>query len=137
MRINGSNATTVVSTPSAARRSSSASGFAVPNDEPQSATAQPMALRTVGGIDALIALQSEAEPGERRKRAVKRGRVALDALDELKHALLAGRLSPSTLQRLKSAATELKGESGEPGLDAVLAEIELRVEVEIAKHAPR
>ena len=138
MRINGSNATTIVSTPSTTRRSSAGSGFVVASEgSTQTANAQSAALRTVGGIDALIALQSEDEPGERRKRAVKRGRVALDALDELKHALLAGSLSPSTLQRLKSAATELKGASGEAGLDAVLAEIELRVEVEIAKHAPR
>ena len=137
MRINGSNATTIVSTPSTTRRSSG-SGFVVASEGmAQPANAQAAALRTVGGIDALIALQSDVEPGERRKRAVKRGRVALDALDELKHALLAGTLSPSTLQRLKSAATELKSTAGEPGLDAVLAEIELRVEVEIAKHAPR
>jgi hypothetical protein len=31
----------------------------------------------------------------------------------------------------------LKGSSGDPGLDAVLDEIELRVEVEIAKMTPR
>ena len=105
-------------------------------------TAQPTVtsaatLRTIGGIDALIALQSEDDPAGRRRRAVKRGRAALDALDELKHGLLAGTLGPSTLLRLKSVATELKGASGESGLDAVLAEIELRVEVEIAKLTPR
>jgi Class II flagellar assembly regulator len=38
---------------------------------------------------------------------------------------------------LKSVATELKDASGEPCLDAVLAEIDLRVEVEIAKLTPR
>ena len=42
-------------------------------------------------------------------------------------------LDNATVQRLRSAATELKSSSGEPGLDQVLAEIELRVEVELAK----
>jgi hypothetical protein len=138
MRIQGSNAPATVTTSSAPRRASSASGFAVATEETTQQSAAPAAtLRTIGGIDALIALQSEDGPTGRRRRAVKRGRVALDALDELKHGLLAGTLGPSTLLRLKSAATELKGGSGEPGLDTVLAEIELRVEVEIAKLTPR
>jgi len=138
MRIQGSNAPATVTTSSAPRRAAGASGFAVATEETAQQGAAPAAtLRTIGGIDALIALQSEDEPARRRRRAVKRGRAALDALDELKHGLLAGTLAPSTLLRLKSAATELKSASGESGLDAVLAEIELRVEVEIAKLAPR
>jgi hypothetical protein len=102
-----------------------------------SGTVAPATLRTIGGIDALIALQGIEDPTERRRRAVKRGRLALDALDELKIGLLGGELSPSMLHRLKSAAAHLKDGSGEPGLDGVLGEIELRVEVEIAKLSPR
>ena len=37
------------------------------------------------------------------------------------------------MQRLRAAASELKTNSGDEGLDSVLAEIELRVEVELAK----
>ena len=59
--------------------------------------------------------------------------MALDALDELKVELLGGTLGPSTLMRLKSVTTDLLDASGDPKLDAVLAEIELRVAVEIAK----
>jgi hypothetical protein len=91
----------------------------------------------VGGIDALIALQGVEDPLERRQRAVKRGRVALDALEELKIGLLGGTLSPAILARLQSAAAHLKLGSGQVELDAVLSEIELRVEVEIAKMTPR
>jgi hypothetical protein len=39
------------------------------------------------------------------------------------------------VNRLRGAATELKMSSGDAGLDQVLSEIELRVEVEIAKAA--
>ena len=74
---------------------------------------------------------------ERRRRAVGRGKIALDALDELKVEFLAGTLGPSTLMRLKSVTTELLDASGDPRLDTVLAEIELRLAVEIAKLTPR
>ena len=37
------------------------------------------------------------------------------------------------MSRLRDAAANLKSSSGDPGLDAVLSEIELRVEVELAK----
>ena len=73
------------------------------------------------------------DPVERRKRSVQRGRGALEVLDDLKIGLLAGNLDTSTVNRLRDAAANLKSSSGDPGLDAVLSEIELRVEVELAK----
>jgi hypothetical protein len=136
MRIPAANATARVAA-SAAPRRSAAGGFAVGGEgAPQSATSTP-SLRTIGGIDALLALQGEHDPAERRRRAVKRGRMALDALDELKIAVLAGAPSPATLLRLKSAAAGLRDATGDSGLDAVLAEIELRLEVEMAKMTAR
>jgi hypothetical protein len=50
---------------------------------------------------------------------------------------LGGAFSQATLGRLRSAAALLKGDSGEAGLDGVLGEIELRIEVELAKMAAR
>jgi len=138
MRVQGPNASANATQSSSARRSSSATGFSLaPDSATQSSAAPTAALRTIGGIDALIALQSDEQPAARRRRAVARGRSALDALDELKHRLLAGTLEPATLLRLRSAAAELKTDSSDPGLDSVLAEIELRVEVEIAKFAQK
>jgi hypothetical protein len=126
-----------VAAPTAATRRSTPGTFTVTQDEAAHAAGGPTALRTVGGIDALIALQGVEDPAERRRHALKRGRHALDALDELKIGLLGGMLSPATLTKLKSAAAYLKDGSGDASLDAVLGEIELRVEVEIAKMAPR
>lgn len=136
MRIVGSNATARAATSSAPRRTSSG-GFSVAEEEAPKATTPAASLRTIGGIDALIALQGQDGPAERRRRAVKRGRIALDVLDELKVEVLSGTLGPSTLMRLKSATADLRDASGDPGLDDVLAEIELRLEVEIAKMTPR
>jgi hypothetical protein len=136
MRIYGSNGTTGVASGSGTRRAAS-SGFALSEDEAPRSAGSASAPPTIGGIDALLALQGIEDPRERRKHAVKRGRVALDALDELKIGLLGGALTPATLTKLQSAAAYLKLGSGDENLDAVLDEIELRVEVEIAKMGSR
>jgi hypothetical protein len=136
MRIRETNAPAVATTTAARRRDGGGSGFSVAEGASAPAAAPAAALRTIAGIEALIALQSDNEPAARRQRAVKRGRAALDALDGLKHALLAGTLDAATVRRLKAAASEFKDASGEARLDEVLAEIELRLEVEIAKLTP-
>jgi hypothetical protein len=136
MRIYGPSGL-AVATPTGATRRSTPGAFTVSDADTTQGGSGPTALRTVGGIDALIALQGVEDPTERRRNALKRGRHALDALDELKIGLLGGILSPTTLTKLKAAAGYLKDGSGDSGLDAVLGEIELRVEVEIAKMAPR
>ena len=136
MRISAPNGTTAIAGGAGARRTTS-SGFALSDEEAPRSAGAASAPPTVGGIDALLALQGIEDPRERRKHAVKRGRVALDALDELKIGLLGGALTPATLSKLQSAAAYLKLGSGDEHLDAVLDEIELRVEVEIAKMGPR
>jgi hypothetical protein len=136
MRITGPNASAAAVTAPAGKRPPQG-GFTLNEADTPRAPTMPAALRTIGGIDALIALQGLEDEPERRKRAVKRGRVALDALDELKIGLLGGTLSQATLNKLRSAAAFLNEGAGEPGLDGVLGEIELRVQVEIAKMAPR
>lgn len=136
MRIAGPNATARAAGSSGTRRPGG-SGFAVSDGEAPKLNQPVAALRTVGGIDALLALQGQDEKTERRQRAVRRGRTALDVLDELKVELLGGNLGSSTLMRLKSATTDLLEASGDTRLDGVLAEIDLRVAVEIAKLTPR
>jgi hypothetical protein len=132
MRIYGPNGTTPATSSTNARRSSSSS-FSLPSSSETSDNRPAAAPVGVSSIDALLALQGVEDPTERRKRAVKRGRDALNVLDDLKIGLLSGSLDSATVQRLRAAATELKTNSGDEGLDSVLAEIELRVEVELAK----
>ncbi len=134
MRIYGSNGATIGS-PSGTTKRTSSSGFSLPDpaaapEETRAATAP----RAAANIDALLALQGiEEDPTERRRRSVQRGKGALDVLDDLKIGLLSGNFDASTVSRLRDAAANLKSSSGDPGLDAVLSEIELRVEVELAK----
>jgi hypothetical protein len=134
MRIYGPNGTTTGSSIPSARRTSS-SGFSLqPDAQPASDNRPAVAPKATANIDALLAMQGvEEDPLERRRRSVKRGRGALDVLDDLKLGLLSGSFDASTVARLRAAAADLKSSSGDPGLDAVLSEIELRVEVELAK----
>jgi hypothetical protein len=133
MRIYGPNGTNLGSPPANVRRTST-SGFALPDTTSAPETRAAAAPKAAASIDALLALQGiEEDPAERRKRSVQRGRGALDVLDELKIGLLSGNFDTSAVSRLRDAAAALKSSSGDAGLDAVLAEIELRVEVELAK----
>jgi Class II flagellar assembly regulator len=132
MRIYGPNGTTLGSPTSNVRRTSS-TGFSLPDTASTAESRSASAPKAAGNIDALLAMQGVEDPTERRKRSVQRGRGALDVLDDLKLGLLSGNFDASTVSRLRDAAANLKASSGDPGLDAVLSEIELRVEVELAK----
>jgi hypothetical protein len=132
MRIQGTNGVGGPAAPSKTRRTASGT-FSLEADTPARPTTAPTGVRNIGGIDTLLALQGVDEVGERRRKAVKRGRGALDALDALKLGLLSGTLDTTALARLKTAAAGLAEPTGEAGLDTVLAEIALRVEVELAK----
>jgi Class II flagellar assembly regulator len=133
MRIYGPNGTTLGAPTGNVRRTSS-TGFALPDAASTAESRPAVAPKAAANIDALLAMQGIGEdPVERRKRSVQRGKGALDVLDELKIGLLSGNFDAATVSRLRDAAANLKSSSGDPGLDAVLAEIELRVEVELAK----
>jgi len=96
------------------------------------ASAAPLAT-----LDALLALQGEESPGERRRRSLKRGHDLLDALDRLKVGLLAGRISAGDLASLAARLAERPEFSGDPRLDDLIAHIELRAQVEVAKLSGR
>jgi hypothetical protein len=89
----------------------------------------------IGGIDALLAMQSmdDALEREARKRVVRRGEDILDSLEELRHGLLMGEIPKEKLESLAQMVRSRRENCGDPRLGAVLDEIELRAEVELAK----
>lgn len=86
----------------------------------------------IQGIDSLLALQEVDGQSERRKRAAKHGHSLLDGLEDVKIDLLAGQVSEERLEQL-ALNVETRLPSGDPEVEAVLDEIELRVKVELAK----
>lgn len=132
MRIYGPNGTALATAPASARRTADGA-FSINEQEPSRQPGPATSLRAISTVDALIALQGVEDPTERKKRAVAKGRNALDVLDALKLGFLDGSVDQPMLARLKVAADGLGELSGDPGLDEVLGEIDLRVAVELAK----
>lgn len=83
---------------------------------------------------ALLQLQEALEqaPAGSRAAALRHGADLLDRLDDLRLALLAGAVAPGRLRALADAVAARRGPS-DPRLDAIIAEIELRCAVELAK----
>ena len=115
----------------AARRPGGA-GFTLPTKEAASGT-RSASVSSAGPLDTLLAVQAYEEPGERKRRQAKRGHDLLDGLDTLKAALLSGRVSVVQLERLKAMLASRRETTDDPRLDEVLAHIELRAAVELAK----
>ena len=121
-------------TAAGARRETSGSGFdlAARGGDVRS-TAGAGGAASLASLDAILTLQAMDEPGERKRRSARRGRDLLDSLDLLKAGLLSGTVSTAELARIASGLRTGAGPSGDPGLDGVVAEIELRAKVELAK----
>lgn len=132
MRVETRFATTAAGTTSSARRAQG-TAFTL-GGEPARAAAGSTAAASLTGLDAILTLQAEEDaPQERRRRSLKRGHDLLDGLDRLKAALLGGRVSASDLQAVAGRLSERASTSGDPRLDGLVAEIELRAAVELAK----
>lgn len=104
---------------------------------PRSAAQGAAAASGLIGLDAVLALQGEPEQEERRRRrqAARRGYDLLDTLDSLKISLLSGRVPVDQIGRLKQQIETQGFPSGDPRLDELIAHIELRAGVELAKIA--
>lgn len=95
-------------------------------------TVAPSALSSVG---SLLALQEVEEREARRRRAVHKAERLLAGLDQLTLGVLEGQVSVSSLEQLKSELQDAREATDDPHLDDLLAHIELRAEVELAKRS--
>lgn len=108
-----------------------ASGFA----PDMGATERTHAATGVGGVtalDAVLALQAEEDPMQRRGRQARRGRAVLDALEELEKGLVQGR-APAALRNELERLQRGRELTGDDGLDEIMREIDTRLAVEVAK----
>lgn len=133
MRIDGTGRSQGVGQRGEARRKPGAGErFSVDlgGDTPRAAAAGPS--EPLAEIDAILALQAVEDPLFARKKAVRRGQSILDTLEELKADLLAGLVSEGKLNRLVALVQQAKA-GADPALEGLIAEIELRARVELAK----
>lgn len=85
------------------------------------------------GVGALLAAQSVGDALDGRARAFDRAEALLKRLDGLRLALLDGTISDAALKRLATDLGSEKSTSNDELLDELVAEIELRAAVELAK----
>jgi hypothetical protein len=93
-------------------------------------TQAPMKTEALAG---LLSLQEIAEELTGRRRAMARGEKLLDALDGLRLALLAGAMPRAQIAALARLVQDSIALADDPRLAEILAEIELRAAVELAK----
>ncbi len=134
MRIGGPSSSSSVQKRSGTKGSAkSGSSFSPITEEETDAAGVTGGVNATHSVDALLALQEVEDPLTGRKRgAVKRGRDLLDALEEMKADLLAGVIPPARLERILNLVST-RMPSGDPKLEEIFDEIDLRARVELAK----
>lgn len=90
-------------------------------------------IAALGGATGLIGIQEVNDEEMHRRKAVKRGRLTLEALEKLRDGLLLGELPLSTLRSLEKLVEQERASTHDPSLTAILDDIELRAAVELAK----
>lgn len=120
-----------------AARSSNATDFAehLRTELPAPAEQTPELAPAASLSTILGAQEVEADENERRGAAGRYGADLLDRLAELRLNLLNGSVPAARLHALAHALRANRQPSGDPQIEVILEEIELRVEVEIAKLA--
>ena len=138
IRIDGPGRTGGVqgNTPTRAKETSGAT-FTLPGAETPARAAAPTltGATALGDIAALLALQGvpvEADPREKRRKAVRRGLDLLDVLEGVRLDLLGGGVPGERLERLVQILGH-RAPSGDDRLEELVADIELRARVELAK----
>jgi hypothetical protein len=97
------------------------------------ATREAAAPSGVPALNTLLTIQEVGDPLEGRRRAVKRGEDLLDRLDELRHGLLTGIYPAEKLDQLLVLVRRQQDRIADSRLLEILADIELRASVELAK----
>ena len=124
-----------------AKKSASAGGaqfsqlLSQAGDAEESQAATPVAETAAATpVSTLLSLQEIPEDQYQDRKAAAQGKITLNKLEELRHQLLTGRVSPSTLRGLEQViAAQRKLTAFNPNLKSLLDEIELRAAVELAK----
>jgi hypothetical protein len=139
IKISGPGSTTTTGQTRRADRGGRRDGeFARLLDAGSAGAAAPVESATpLAAVDALLAAQCvpDSLDEEGRRRAVRHGEDILQRLEEIRLGLLAGGLPRDRLIDLARMVRSRRDRVGDPRLAAVLDEIELRAEVELAKYA--
>lgn len=93
------------------------------------------AAQSIASLDVLLAAQATEDPTEQkaRKKMADRGDRILDKLEQMRMALLTGRLTVGHLVSLADVVASHREKISDPALLAIIDEIDLRAQIELAK----
>jgi hypothetical protein len=134
MKVQGTGATSGV-TGGKRTNGAAAPGFVLPSpaETGPAQVGRTQASASLANVGALLALQGQDDVGERRRRATKRTYSLLDQLDALRVAILSDGVSHAQVNLLATTLREQRDLIDDPELAAILEDVELRAEVELAK----
>ena len=135
MRVGGPRKTAATSGAKGGKSASkSGAKFSVPEEEVEAATASGVpSASPIGSIDAIMALQGVGDSTEQNEKALEKGEDLLEKLDEIRHGLLMGNVSPQKLLQLKDTLASYNISGSDPKLAEIVKDIEVRAAVELAK----
>ena len=96
---------------------------------------QVQATSAITSADAIFAAQmvSDEEEHQIKKKLIKKSNTLIDNLEEIRNGLLSGEISKDRLIEISRFVKQKDISSQDERLQEILQEIELRVEVELAK----
>lgn len=85
--------------------------------------------------DAIFAAQmvNDEEQKQMRRKMLKRGQTLIEKLEEIRDGLLLGHISKDRLIEISRYVKDRSFQADDDKLNGIISEIELRVEVELAK----
>lgn len=132
MRIQQSGRAGVSAPAKRGTKTGASGGFQVQTPAASASPAKTAAPARAGSIDAILTLQEVPDSMSGRRKALRKGHDILDTLELMKLELLSGQVSRSRAEALLRVVESRAGTDDEE-VSAVLAEIELRARVELAK----
>jgi hypothetical protein len=116
-------------------KSGAFSAFVDATSEEGSETTATGGTRATSAVLFAQEVDTTDENGRRNQQAKDYATGLLDQLDRIRMGLLNGGLSRDQLQNLSKIITHHQQAAADPKLNEILKDIELRVRVELAKHA--
>ena len=91
--------------------------------------------QSIANVDALLAVQGAEDPtqGKSRKRMRQRADTILSELDKVRMAMLQGNLTVGHMINIADVVASHREKIMDPALTAIMDEIDLRAQVELAK----
>lgn len=115
------------------KASAPAGGFDVHHTNQSHAAAAPQPVSGASAVGALLSIQETSDPDSERARGLAHGSDLLRELEQIRLGLLMGTIPQSRLKRLTRMLRERRNVFTDPRLNEIIAQIEVRAAVELAK----